>query len=134
MKLFFVATLFCAFVVLVTGTATGANADRMKRGLSPLSPRTIYNPTAIEAAKRNSPSGKPVKCVLGPLQCCETFTDTSDPLAKLILGLLGLIFHEKETCGLQCTPYTGVCKFEVLCCSDTSHGGSIVLGCSKFTV
>lgn len=48
MKLLFVATLFCAFIVLVAGTATGANADRMKRGLPPLSPRTIYNPTAIE--------------------------------------------------------------------------------------
>jgi hypothetical protein len=48
MKVVFAISMFFALIALVAGSATGANADRMKRGLPPLAPRSIYNPTAIE--------------------------------------------------------------------------------------
>ncbi|EIN12081.1 hypothetical protein PUNSTDRAFT_132212 [Punctularia strigosozonata HHB-11173 SS5] len=119
--LLFISFIFVGFVAVTSATAIGPNAERLKRGLPPLSPRRPFEASAVTPAKRSSPSGLPYLCELGPLQCCETYTDTSDPVAQLILGLLGITVGLVEPCGLNCVAYLPTCKFEVLCCLDYSY-------------
>jgi hypothetical protein len=76
---------------------------------------------------------------------------TSDPAAKAILELLGIVVGAVEPAGLKCYPYLGSCSYEVLCCADYSYvrlweviqrhpadslfqGGQIDLGCYKYTI
>ncbi|EIN03988.1 hypothetical protein PUNSTDRAFT_128538 [Punctularia strigosozonata HHB-11173 SS5] len=46
-----------ATMVIVSATVISPNADRMRRGLPPLAPRQLYNPTVASGAKRQEPSG-----------------------------------------------------------------------------
>ena len=44
------------------------------------------------------------KCNTGPVQCCNDVTTAKDPLAKVILGLLGIVLGPDVSVGLGCSP------------------------------
>ena len=56
------------------------------------------------AARRHQPSGSPSSCSTGPVQCCNKVTTSNDPVAKLIIGLLGIVLGPNVSVGLTCSP------------------------------
>ncbi|TBU54144.1 fungal hydrophobin-domain-containing protein [Dichomitus squalens] len=128
-----------AFLVatVAAAAAPGTNAERMARGLPPKAPRKLYrkDPTPASPARRSTPSGSPSSCSTGPVQCCNTLTTASDPLASVILGLLGIILGPDVAVGLTCSPISvigvggGSCSANTVCCENNNVGGLISIGC-----
>ncbi|KAH9023825.1 hypothetical protein EDB85DRAFT_1989382 [Lactarius pseudohatsudake] len=75
------------------------------------------------------------QCNTGPVQCCNTFTSTSNPLTALLSGLLpiGAIIDPNLGVGLGCLPIiSGIqCSNAPLCCNNLSQSGLINVGCSR---
>ncbi|KAM5539234.1 hypothetical protein V8D89_007107 [Ganoderma adspersum] len=104
-------TLFLSVIAFLVATvaaaaAPGTNAERMARGLPPLAPRKLYRERATPAspARRSQPSGSPSSCSTGPVQCCNQVTTASNPIAALILGLLGIVLGPDVSVGITCSP------------------------------
>ncbi|KAI1797105.1 fungal hydrophobin [Ganoderma leucocontextum] len=104
-------TLFLTVIAFLVATvaaaaAPGTNAERMARGLPPKAPRKLYREraTPVSPARRHQPSGSPSSCSTGPVQCCNKVTTSNDPIAKLILGLLGIVLGPNVSVGLTCSP------------------------------
>ncbi|KAK1217390.1 hypothetical protein PQX77_019929 [Marasmius sp. AFHP31] len=75
-------------------------------------------------------------CNTGPIQCCNTVTNSKDPVAAGILGLLGIVIQDVTVAlGLGCSPITvigggnGGCSANPVCCENNSHGTLISIGC-----
>ncbi|OBZ72136.1 Hydrophobin-1 [Grifola frondosa] len=125
----------------VESASLGTNAERFARGLPPLPPRRRYDPTAVSPAKRASPSGSPGQCNTGPIQCCNTVTTADNPLAALLLDLLGIVLGPDVVVGLTCSPISVIgvgsgsqCSAHPVCCENNSEGGLISIGCIPITL
>ncbi|KAK1231450.1 hypothetical protein PQX77_005430 [Marasmius sp. AFHP31] len=75
-------------------------------------------------------------CNTGPIQCCNSVTSAKDPVASLLIGLLGIVLQDVNVLvGLTCSPITvigggnGGCNANPVCCENNSHGGLISIGC-----
>ncbi|KAK7030937.1 sc3 hydrophobin [Paramarasmius palmivorus] len=62
----------------------------------------------LAAATPTRRGGEPASsCSTGPIECCNTVTNASDPSATKILGLLGIVLQDLNVLvGLTCTPVT----------------------------
>lgn len=58
----------------------------------------------VTAAKRGTPSGSPGQCNTGPIQCCNSVTQANNPVAALLIGLLGIVVGPTVAVGLTCSP------------------------------
>ncbi|OBZ72311.1 Hydrophobin-1 [Grifola frondosa] len=142
MKLTFALTALVAAVISVEATST--NGERLARGLPPMPPRKRYLPSRMEHARRTSPSGSPPSggsCNTGPIQCCNQTTTADDPVAALLLGLLGIVLGADVPVGLQCSPLSVVgvgsgsaCSARPVCCENNSNGSLISIGCIPITL
>ncbi|KAI0366140.1 fungal hydrophobin [Pilatotrama ljubarskyi] len=128
--------VFALIVATVQAVSLGTNAERMARGLPPRAPSKLFKPTAASAAKRSKPSGSPGgSCSTGPVQCCEEITNASNPIAELLLSLLGLVVGPDVAIGLTCSPLSiigiggGSCSANTVCCENNALGGLISIGC-----
>ncbi|KAI0635574.1 fungal hydrophobin [Trametes polyzona] len=129
--------LFALLVATVQAASIGTNAERMARGLPPRAPNKLYKPTARSVANKPKPSGRPGgSCSTGPVQCCEKVTTAKDPVAKLLLGLLGIVLGPDVAVGLTCSPLSiigigsgNACHANTVCCENDSLGGLISIGC-----
>ncbi|KAI0671379.1 fungal hydrophobin [Trametes maxima] len=139
------STIALAILALIVATvqaiSIGTNAERMARGLPPRAPAKLFNPTPVTAAKRHKPSHAPPpsNCSTGPVQCCEKLTNAKDPIAKLLLELLGIIVKPDVAIGLTCSPLSIIglggefCGAHTVCCENNSLGGLISIGCIPST-
>ncbi|KDR76991.1 hypothetical protein GALMADRAFT_246172 [Galerina marginata CBS 339.88] len=138
MKFTTVVAVLAAAVASVESRPSETNADRLARGLPPLPPTRRATP--IAGARRSSPSGISNSCNTGPVQCCNTVTTASNPVASLIIGLLGLVLGPDVAVGLTCSPLTiiGVgsssCSQQPVCCENNSFNGLIAIGCSPINI
>ncbi|KAJ8455034.1 hypothetical protein ONZ51_g12678 [Trametes cubensis] len=111
-----VARITSAFVALVAATAAAASAIPRTDGSS--------------------------QCNTGSIQCCETMTDSSNPAAQDLAGLLGIdLGGITGLVGMNCSPLTVVgvdgtpsCKQQPVCCQNNSVGGLLSVGCIPVTV
>ncbi|KAF8241160.1 hypothetical protein L208DRAFT_1383622 [Tricholoma matsutake] len=135
MRLFSIFAVIAATVAVVCAAniERDTNAARFARGLPPLPPRNLFTPSA--AAKRGSPSGYPV-CSSGYALCCDTVVLAGDPVASLIIGLLGIHISADVTVGLTCSPISSgtSCSRHPVCCQNNSYGDVIALVCVDLTV
>ncbi|KAJ3504775.1 hypothetical protein NMY22_g17808 [Coprinellus aureogranulatus] len=132
--------IFLAFVASLVGASPsprGLNARRMAEGLGPLPP-VRRSPT--RAAARAEPSGVN-QCNTRPIQCCQRVTTARDPVAGLIISLLGIVIQDPNTVvGLTCSPVpatgTGAnqCSAQPVCCQNNSFNGLIAIGCTPVFV
>ncbi|RPD72480.1 fungal hydrophobin [Lentinus tigrinus ALCF2SS1-7] len=138
MKSTIVFFILALIVATVQAAALGdSNAERMARGLPPRAPRKLYRNELPTAAKRSKPSSKPPpSCSTGPIQCCQQVEKADNPVAALILGLLGIVLGPDVVVGLTCSPLTVIgvgsgnsCSANTVCCENNSHGGLISIGC-----
>ncbi|GLB39644.1 putative hydrophobins [Lyophyllum shimeji] len=134
-----------AFAVVAAALSLGVvnaetNAERLSRGLPPLPP--VRRATPVGAARRGTPSGTPGgQCNTGPVQCCNSVTHSSDPVASLLLGLLGVAgLGSNVLVGITCSPLSVIgaggnsCTSQPVCCSNNSFNGIIALGCSPINL
>ncbi|KAI0649484.1 fungal hydrophobin-domain-containing protein [Trametes meyenii] len=137
-----VLAILALIVATVQAVSIGTNAERMARGLPPRAPAKLFNPTPVTAAKRNKPSHVPPPsspCSTGPVQCCDKLTNSKDPLAKLLIQLLGIVVKPDVGVGLTCSPLSIIglggefCKANTVCCENNSLGGLISIGCIPST-
>ncbi|RDX57003.1 fungal hydrophobin [Lentinus brumalis] len=137
MKSTVVLFVLALIVATVSAAALGeSNAERMARGLPPRAPRKLYNrATGVEASKPKPSSKPPPSCSTGPIQCCDKVVKADNPIAALLLGLLGIVLGPDVEVGLTCSPLSvigiggGSCSANAVCCENNSHGGLISIGC-----
>ncbi|KAH9950775.1 fungal hydrophobin [Amylocystis lapponica] len=73
------------------------------------------------------------QCNGGTAQCCNGSGTDTNPEVASILGLLGIV--AQGLVGLGCSPIAGNgCSASSFCCTDTSYGNLISLGCSPITL
>ncbi|KAF9026913.1 hydrophobin-domain-containing protein, partial [Hymenopellis radicata] len=110
------------------------NAQRLARGLPPKAPLKRFS-ASERRARRASPSGTPSQCTTGAIQCCNSLTLASNPVASLISGLLGIVVGGDVMVGLTCSPLSVVgvggnsCSSSPVCCENNSFNGLIALNC-----
>ncbi|KAH9856675.1 fungal hydrophobin-domain-containing protein [Lenzites betulinus] len=137
MKYTLALVFFALLVATVHAASIETNAERMARGLPPRSPSRLYKPSARDVANKPKPSSKPPggSCSTGPVQCCNQVVKADNPLASLILGLLGIVLGPDVEVGLTCSPLSVIgigsstCSSNAVCCENNSHGGLISIGC-----
>ncbi|KAF9011752.1 fungal hydrophobin-domain-containing protein [Cyathus striatus] len=130
------------FAVLAATAATVAatpetNAQRLARGLPPNPPARRATPVG---AKRSTPSGTPSQCNTGAIQCCNSVTQASNPVAQLLIGLLGIIVGGDVAVGLTCSPLSVIgvggnsCTQQPVCCENNNFNGLIAIGCTPINI
>jgi len=124
------------------------NAQRLSRGLPIAMPRNLRklsNRGPSKAyEKRNKPSSTPTStgwCTTGSAQCCESVESASNPVAKTLLGLLGIVLSDLDILvGITCSPINilglglGECWEKPVCCENNDFGGLISIGCSPISI
>ncbi|KAI9433886.1 hypothetical protein H4582DRAFT_952153 [Lactarius indigo] len=116
---------FVAAMALAGGIAVSANPlpEVLARG------DTTYPPPPVPTVSQ---------CNTGPVQCCNTFTSTSNPLTALLSGLLpiGAIIDPNLGVGLGCLPILSSiqCANAPVCCNGISQSGLINVGCSPINL
>ena len=121
----FFAFLFALLFAVSAVPTAETNADRMRRGLTPMRPRNLGRATPVDceslhslpprvnltfttAASKHKPSGgggNGQSCSSGPVQCCQSVQKSnSGGLLGVILKLLGIVLGEVTDIGLHCTP------------------------------
>ncbi|GJE92441.1 hydrophobin family protein [Phanerochaete sordida] len=76
-------------------------------------------------------------CSSGPVQCCNSITNSNDASVTSLLGLLGIVLEGVTSLiGLGCSPISVVgvgagsaCSSNVVCCENNAVGGLISIGC-----
>jgi hypothetical protein len=71
----------------------------------------IVSSLAILAAATPVPTdgGSTNQCTTGSQQCCNTVTTAKDPVASLLIGLLGIVVQDVNVAvGLTCSPISVV--------------------------
>ncbi|KAF8152957.1 fungal hydrophobin-domain-containing protein [Crassisporium funariophilum] len=137
MKFTTVFAVLAAAAASVAATPT-TNAERLARGLPLLPP--VRRGTPVAAARRSSPSGVSNSCNTGPVQCCNTVTTAANPLASLLMGLLGVVAPSNVLVGLTCSPLSVIgvggssCNQQPVCCTNNNFNGLIVIGCSPINI
>ncbi|KAL7284173.1 hypothetical protein ACG7TL_001455 [Trametes sanguinea] len=98
---------------------------------TPASTKTITVTATAPAATETAGD-----CSTGPIQCCNSVQSASDPVASLLLGLLGIVVEGVDVLlGLNCSPISvigvggGNCDANVVCCQNNNVGGLISIGC-----
>ncbi|KAH9170838.1 hypothetical protein EDB89DRAFT_1237619 [Lactarius sanguifluus] len=116
---------FVAAMALASGVAVSAN---------PL-PGVVAR---TDPAYPPPPTTTVSQCNTGPVQCCNTFTSTSNPLTTLLSGLLpiGAIIDPNLGVGLSCLPIISSiqCSNAPLCCNSLSQSGLINIGCTPINL
>ncbi|KAF8065012.1 hydrophobin [Lyophyllum atratum] len=139
MKFSTVFAVVAAAAVSVGAVPTETNADRLSRGLPPLPP-VRRAPTPAGVARRGTPSGTPNQCNTGPVQCCNSVTQANNPVAALLIGLLGIVVGPTVAVGLTCSPLSIIgiggnsCTSQPVCCTNNSFNGLIAIGCSPINI
>ncbi|KAF8636890.1 hypothetical protein AX17_003142 [Amanita inopinata Kibby_2008] len=109
---------------------------------SRLSAILLVVPLLVSATAIPRGGGQSVsQCDTGPVQCCNSLQDATDPQVASALGLLGLILGPiTGQVGLTCNPISALgvggnnCASQPVCCTNTSFNGLINLGCSPLNV
>ncbi|KAL1745981.1 fungal hydrophobin-domain-containing protein [Schizophyllum fasciatum] len=135
---FLFALLFAVAAVPMGET----NAQRMRRGLTPMKPRNLGRTSTAEFARRATPSGSPGQgCSSGPVQCCNSVQKSNSGLVSVLLGLLGVVLDGVTDIGLNCTPIDILggggnhCSSQTVCCKDNTYSGhGINIGCSPINI
>nr|CAD12833.1 hydrophobin 2 [Pleurotus sp. 'Florida'] len=80
-------------------------------------------------------------CSTGSLQCCSSVQKATDPLASLLIGLLGIVLGPLDLLvGVTCSPITVIgvggtsCTQQTVCCTGNSFNGLIAIGCSPINI
>ncbi|EAU87424.1 CoH1 [Coprinopsis cinerea okayama7 len=83
----------------------------------------------------------PSQCNTGPIQCCNTVTQASNPVAGLLLGLLGIVLQDLNVLvGLTCSPISIIglpgnsCNAQPVCCQNNNFNGLIAIGCTPINI
>ncbi|THH13561.1 hypothetical protein EW146_g6672 [Bondarzewia mesenterica] len=81
------------------------------------------------------------QCNSGPVQCCNSLTQTSDPSIANILGGLNIPIQGIDIpVGLTCNPINVIgiggtnCASQPVCCENNSFSGVVALGCTPINV
>ncbi|EPQ51865.1 hypothetical protein GLOTRDRAFT_48330 [Gloeophyllum trabeum ATCC 11539] len=120
--------LAVALPSILSVSALPPNAERLRRGLTPLKPKKRFSPTA--GAKRSAASSTPTTCAN---VCCQTLSTAASSSSSLLLSLLGIVVHDLSTpVGLTCQSMQAgaSCAHVSLCCQDNTYGGIIAIGCT----
>ncbi|KAF9531083.1 hypothetical protein CPB83DRAFT_761920 [Crepidotus variabilis] len=121
-------------VVSVCAQPTETNAQRMARGLPPMSP--FRRATGLQAARRSSPSSTPGSCNTGAIQCCNSVQTSTLSQVTDILTHFGLVVPVGVPIGLGCSPLTVIgaggnsCSSQPVCCDHNDVNSAISIGCS----
>ncbi|KAK1230281.1 sc3 hydrophobin, partial [Marasmius sp. AFHP31] len=68
---------------------------------------TVSALVTLAVATPTGGSGGSGSCNTGPIQCCNTVTEASDPAVGKVLGLLGIVLQDLNVLvGLTCSPVT----------------------------
>ncbi|KAK1215708.1 hypothetical protein PQX77_021670 [Marasmius sp. AFHP31] len=104
--------------------------------LSTLTTLAVATPLVARTGGGGGEGSTGGQCNTGTLQCCNSVTTAKDPVASLLIGLLGIVLQDVNVgVGLTCSPITvigggnGGCSANPVCCQDNSHGGLISIGC-----
>ncbi|KAG6861146.1 hypothetical protein C0995_003414 [Termitomyces sp. Mi166 len=129
-------TIFATLATLaisVSALPGETNAQRMARGLPPLPP--VRRATPVDVAKRATPSKTPT-CSSGSTLCCNSLSDSSNPLVKTLAGLLGAVLLPTVGVGLTCSSLRAgaTCSQQTVCCQNNNFNGLIAIGCSPITI
>ncbi|KAI0674333.1 fungal hydrophobin-domain-containing protein [Trametes maxima] len=76
-------------------------------------------------------------CSTGPVQCCNSVTESNTASGNFLLGLLGIVLGDiTGLIGLNCSPLSVVgvgsgnaCSSNAVCCTNNNVGGLISIGC-----
>ncbi|KAF5384258.1 hypothetical protein D9615_003437 [Tricholomella constricta] len=138
MKFTAVFAVAAAAAASVGAVPAETNANRLARGLTPLPP--VRRATPVGAARRSSPSGTPYQCSTGPVQCCNSLTTSSNPIASTLIGLLGVVVGPNVAVGLTCSPLSVIgiggnsCSQQTVCCRNNNFNGLIAIGCTPINI
>ncbi|KDQ62766.1 hypothetical protein JAAARDRAFT_91633, partial [Jaapia argillacea MUCL 33604] len=97
---------------------------------------------ALAILAATTPTEPASSCTTGPIQCCNTVESASSPAAAGVLAGLGIVVQDVNALvGLTCSPITAVgvgsgssCSASPVCCTDSSHGGIVSIGCVPVTL
>ncbi|KAI0255281.1 hypothetical protein BJV78DRAFT_1178863 [Lactifluus subvellereus] len=116
---------------LVSLVAVLAAASSVAASVTPVARGNDYPPPNLAPVPAS-------QCNTQSLQCCNTFTSTSNPLTGLLSGLLGLgaLLDASLGVGLSCLSIIGgtQCNNSPVCCTNVSQNGLINLGCSPVNI
>jgi len=138
MKFTTLVAVLAVAVASVESRPSETNGERLARGLPPLPPSRRATPVA--GARRSGPSGISNSCNTGSVQCCNSVTTAKNPVAALLLGLLGLVLDGNTSVGLTCSPVSAVgvgsneCSETPACCTDNSFNGIVAIGCTPINI
>ncbi|KAF9460400.1 fungal hydrophobin [Collybia nuda] len=138
MKFTTIFAVVAAAAATVGAVPAETNAERLARGLSPNPP--VRRSTPVGSAKRGTPSGTPGQCNTGAIQCCNSVTQANNPVAALLIGLLGIVVGPNVAVGLTCSPLSVIgiggnsCTQQPVCCQNNSFNGLIAIGCSPINI
>jgi hypothetical protein len=138
MKFSTVTVAVLAATAATVAAVPETNAQRLARGLPPNPPARRATPAG---ARRSTPSGTPSQCNTGPVQCCNSVTTASNPVASLLIGLLGILGVGGDVVvGLTCSPLSVIgiggnsCSSQPVCCENNNFNGAIAIGCSPINL
>ena len=96
---------------------------------------------AVSSAASIATRTEPGSCNTGPIQCCQSTEQASDPATSKLLALLGVVLQDLNVLvGLQCSPITVIgggdasCDAEPVCCQNNTYGGLIAIGCVPINI
>ncbi|KAL0576638.1 hypothetical protein V5O48_005338 [Marasmius crinis-equi] len=80
-------------------------------------------------------------CSSGPVQCCNSVQDASNPTVQGLLGLLGVaVSSVTAQVGVTCSPISVLgaggnsCASQTVCCENNSFNGIVALGCNNISL
>ncbi|TEB23099.1 hydrophobin-251 [Coprinellus micaceus] len=98
---------------------------------------------ALAAVATAAPTDPPPggQCNTGPIQCCNSVQQASNPVVGLLAGLLGIVLGPLTgQVGLNCSPISVIglpgnsCSAQPVCCTGNNFNGLIVVGCSPINI
>jgi len=98
-----------------------------------------------DSAEHHHPSGKPHhggggdddnKCKSGAIQCCNSVSNSANPVVKTISGLVkAKLPTDNIPIGLGCSAIgEHSCSSHTVCCEDNSYSGLIAIGCIAINI
>ncbi|KAI0653905.1 fungal hydrophobin-domain-containing protein [Cubamyces menziesii] len=124
-------TRFTSFVSVASLAALAAATPAQKRWDTP-------TPTVTITVTATPPAATPPasSCSTGPIQCCNSVSQATDPVTSTLLGLLGVVVEGIDAIiGVQCSPISVVgignnqCSSNAVCCQNNNVGGLLSIGC-----
>ncbi|TFK87818.1 fungal hydrophobin [Polyporus arcularius HHB13444] len=99
-------------------------------------PATTVTVTITSTAPATTVTEPADKCTTGPIQCCESTKEVTDPIAQSLLNSIGIVVKGADVLvGIICSPITvigvgsGECSANAVCCENNSFGSLISIGC-----